>query len=119
MLMQKEITMECFTTLPSFGVKIWTHDIECRVTIEPDEDAGDSAYYIAAVEVWGKAPKGRFAYFALREDNLLRAQITEYAYKYHHNDLEDLWAEYLADKPARRRPLTDIQEHGTLRAGAL
>ena len=115
--MQKEITYEMYRVFGG-GLSAWICDIECRVTIEPDEEAGDAAYYISAVEIWGKPRNAPFSYIALREGDPLRAKISEYAYKYHHDDLEELWAEYLADRP-KRRPLIDIQEHGTLRAGAL
>jgi len=37
------------------------------------------------------------------ERNPLHAKIATYAYTYCHDELEDLWADYLADHPRERR----------------
>lgn len=83
--------------------QIETHQMTCAVEIEPDEEAGDGTYYIATVAVEGQAAGDRLKWHAVSERHPLHAQIASYAYTYCRDELEDLWADYVADHPRQRR----------------
>ena len=99
--MRLEFQMPVFTEI---GLQqIETHELSCAVEIEPDEEAGDGTYYIARVAVEGQVRGDRLKFHAVSERNPLHAKIATYAYTYCHDELEDLWADYLADHPRQRR----------------
>lgn len=99
--MRIEFEMPCFTEI---GLqKVETHVMTCAVEIEPDEEAGDGTYYIARVALEGQVRGDRLRFHAVSERNPLHAVIATYAYTYCHDELEDLWADWLADHPRERR----------------
>ncbi len=114
--MQVEITYEHYKSI-GYGLKAFMYELECRITIEPDEYGVD--YVISGVDAWMQIPGKNFAYIPLRESDPDRKLITDYARTFYRDKMDERFAEYLADRPKARRPLTDLEEHGTLRAGAL
>lgn len=113
--MRLEFDMPCFTEVGLQTVE--THVLSCAVEIERDDTAGDGTYYIAHVALEGQARGDRLKYHDIAARNPLHAKIAAYAYAYCRDELDDLWAGWLADHPLDRRLCSD-DEHRT-HGGAL
>lgn len=108
--MRHEFEYPCFTEIGLQQVE--THYLTCAVEIEPDEEAGDGTYYIARVAVEGAAKGQKLRFHCLSERHPLHARIASYAYTYCRDELDGLWAEWLADHWRAQRTHAS-QEHRT------
>lgn len=87
-------------------------EIEARVELEPD----GANWYIARVLIEASL-KGKRQMVPVPKSDPNFIMIKTWALQEYRPQLEEVWSEYLADKPKRKRPLSDAQEHGTYVGG--
>lgn len=100
------------------GEKVYSHDLEVAVEIEPDESFACASWYVARCYIEGYV-KNTSQWFKVEPNTPLFEEIKQWALDDYDHKLAELWETYLEDKPRRYRPTSDRDEHGTYRAGAL
>jgi hypothetical protein len=104
--MHLEITYPNYMIVAGYPYQVG--ETEVRVELEPD----DWSWYIARIFIEARL-NGTYQMVQVPTRDTMFAMIKTWALQEYRPQLEDLWSEYLADKPKRKRPLSDAQEHST------
>lgn len=92
-------------------------ETDVRVEIEPDESLACGEWYVSKILIEARV-RGKLQMVPVPKGDTMFVMLKTWALQEYRPQLEELWSEYLADKPKRKRPLSDREEHGTYVGGA-
>lgn len=88
------------------------NETDVRVEIEPDESVGCTHWYVSKILIEARV-RGKWQMVPVPKGDPMFVMLKTWAQQEYRPQFEELWSDYLADKPKRKRPLSDIAEHGT------